>query len=372
MTKLTPARAALRRNTVGAIVALGLAASAVGCAPAAGGGGGSEPPAALAPVEADGDLTWLSWEGYVDPDVISEFEAEYGIKVNFEYFDSDEQAIQKLATGQAYDLFTGNSGYMERTLSANLLRPINIDEIDTSDLLPYFENPWYDDGEERYTVPYGYGPTGFFYNTKVVTNNTDSWEAFWTNPEARISVQPLPEETIGFSLMNLGYEITSSDEAEIVEATDRLLEFRDQVVEMTTSNDVVLNGQVDLYHTFSGEAFNILKEIENPEDWAFTLPEGQAPIGGNVVALGANAEHPGSAQLLMDWLLRPENASRNTLWNGYYFGTHASLEAMNELTSDYPFLQVDVDFLDTAPWKNSATGERLDIMTEQWNRFKAS
>lgn len=326
------------------------------------------------PMEADGDITWYTWEGFVAPEIVESFETEYGVTVNFEYFDSEETMLQRLASGAEYDLINGSSAHMQRTLDAGLVQPLNWEEIDTSDLLPYFQEPWYDNGEVRYTAPYGAGPTGFLYKPAVITNNTDSWEAFWSNPQAsgRITVLPQQVETIGMSLVNLGYDLNSDDPAEVEEAVDALLEIKPDLAAMSndTVNDV-LQDRADLIQTWTGSAYSAMTQVENPEEWSFTIPQDQTPLGTNLLMVGANAKAPGTAQLMIDWLLRPENSAANTEWSGYYFGTNASAAKMEELTADFPFLSIPDDFWETAKWKVSATGERLDLWTEQWNRFRA-
>jgi spermidine/putrescine transport system substrate-binding protein len=373
--RLESRRSRTRRAVLAGATSLVLLAGIAGCADGrtAETGGDASAEAGTIPLEADGDITWYTWEGFVDPAVVDAFEAEYDVTVTEEYFDSDETMLQKLATGLPYDVVTSNSAYMERALAADLLQPINWDALDKSDLLPYFEAPWYDDDEARYSAPYGYGPTGFLYKKDVVTE-TDSWDAFWNSPEAagRITVLTQAEETIGMALLSLGYDLNSDDPDEIAEAVDKLLELKPDLAAISSStSEDALQDRADLMQTWSGSAYYTLTQLENPEEWAFSLPENQSPLGVDLLTVGANAESPGTAMLFLDWMLQPENSAANATYTGYYFGTQASSDAVDVLTEDYPFLRLEDDFYDDAQWKESATGERLQILTEQWNRFKA-
>lgn len=258
---------ASRRRRAGATAsAIGISLAVVlgGCA--------STAPAASTdgPIEmvADGDITWYSWEGYVDPDVLSSFEEEYDVTVSLEYFDSDETMVQKLASGAPYDVITNNSAYIGRTLEADLIRPINWDELDTSGLIPYFESPYYDDGDERYSIPYGVAPTGFLYRKDVVDDPT-TWDALWNSPGAagKITVLPQAEETIGMALLDLGYDLNSDNPDEIAEAVDKLLELKPNLAALSSNtNEDILQGRALIAQTWTGQAFSTLSALEDADD----------------------------------------------------------------------------------------------------------
>lgn len=361
----------VRRRAPGPLVLAG--AAIIGLLSGCAGSGPSAAPQTPIAMVADGDITWYTWEGYVDPEVVSSFEAEYGVKVNLDYFDSDEAMVQKLAAGAPYDVITNNSAYLDRTRQAGLIRPLNWDELDTSDLIPYFEAPYYDNGDERYSIPYGVAPTGFLYRKDVVSDPA-SWDALWNSPEAdgKITVLPQAEETVGMALLSLGYDLNSSDPDEIKQAVDKLLELKPDLAALSSStNEDVVQGRALIAQTWTGQAFQTLQELPDPENWGFSLPADQSPVGADVLTIGANAKAPGTAQLLLDWMLKPENAAKNSAFHGYVNGTEAGNEALAAKTADYPFLQIPDSFWDTALWKVSPTGDRLDVLTQQWNRFKA-
>lgn len=358
-----------RRAAATAAIGLGLAAVLVGCAGTDAGAPSGDP----IELVADGDITWYTWEGYVDPDVLAGFEAEYDVKVSMEFFDSDETMVQKLASGAPYDVITNNSAYIDRTREAQLIRPINWDALDKSDLIPYFEAPYYDDEEVRYSIPYGVAPTGFLYRKDVV-DDPSTWDALWNSPKAagKITVLPQAEETIGMALLDLGYDLNSDNPDEITEAVDKLLELKPDLAALSSNtNEDVLQGRALIAQTWTGQAFSTLSQLEDAENWGFALPENQSPVGADVLTIGTNAKAPGTAMLLLDWMLKPENAAANSAYHGYVNGTKSGNASLAELTADYPFLQIPDEFWETALWKLSATGERLEIVTQQWNRFKA-
>ena len=80
---------------------------------------------------ADGskELNLFTWVGMFPDEVISDFEAETGIKVNYSNFDTDETMLQKLsqAKGGDYDLVIADDYIIETAIAQGLVA-----ELDTS------------------------------------------------------------------------------------------------------------------------------------------------------------------------------------------------------------------------------------------------
>ena len=204
----------------------GLAAAATMGLAACGDDTASSPKVAKPSVKPvpDGDVTWFSWADYVAPEVIEGFEKEYGVKVEFANFDSDDTMLQKLAAGLPYDLVTTNSAYMFRAVQGGLLMPLDLGALKNGgEILPYFEKPAYDNGEHLFSVPYSGGPTGIVYRTDMVTG-TESWDDLWElGEDGKVFVLDYVEDAIGASLLRLGYDLNSEDPDEVQEATDALV-----------------------------------------------------------------------------------------------------------------------------------------------------
>lgn len=362
-----------RRSVLHGVLGLsaGLAvASLAGCAPTQ----GPAPLAKIKPV-ADGDITWFTWDGYVDDAVLAEFEKEYGVKVALDFFDSDDTMLQKLASGLPYDLITNNSAYMERSIAGQLIQPIDYSDLKNfGEVVPFFENAPYDNGDSRYSIPYGLSSTGILVRTDKL-GKVGGWDTLWnaaSELSGHVTVLPQTEETIGMSLIRLGYDLASGEAAEVAEAVDELLALKPGLLRISsdTENDV-LGGDAWVAHTWPGSAYRVLLDSPNPEVYDFIQPAEGVPFGGDVLTIGANAKSPGTAMLLMDWLLRPENAARNVTYTGYPNGTKAGDATYADLVHEFPFLNMGDDVYETAAWKQSPTGARLSLYTEQWNRFIA-
>jgi spermidine/putrescine transport system substrate-binding protein len=359
-------------------VLLGGLAAVAGIGLAACGGSDSATPKAAGPSvkpEIDGDITWFTWAEYVDPDVLAGFESEYGVKVNQVNFDSDDTMLQKLAAGLEYDLVTTNSAYMFRAIQGGLLLPLDIEALKNGgELLPYFQAPAYDNGEQHYSVPYSGGPTGIIYRTDKFTG-TESWNDLWDADTAgKVFVLDYVEDTIGASLLRLGHDLNSGDADEVAAATDELVALKPRLggISNDTRNNVT-TGNAWVHQAWSTDAYSVMIDPEYGDKVEFeqTSKDG-VPFGMDLLSIGAKSKSPGTAMALIDWLLMPENQEKNVTYIGQLTGTKTGDEVYRNLVKDFPSLQVPEDFYENATWRESLAGDRLQLWTQHWNRFKAS
>src|ERR1051325_4175961 len=110
----------------------------------------------------------FNWSDYIAPDTIQKFEAETGIKVNYDVYDSNETLEAKLLAGRSgYDLVVPSaSPYLARQVEAGVYRKLdkaqlaNYGNLDPQ-ILAAAANA---DPGNQYGVPYLWGTTGLGYN----------------------------------------------------------------------------------------------------------------------------------------------------------------------------------------------------------------
>lgn len=327
--------------------------------------------------EIDGDeITFFTWAEYINPELVAEFEAATGVKVNFEYTTGSDATLQKLASGLEYDVVLGNSGYLERMVEGGLVRPFALDRLENFDnIQPYFHTPYYDAGDRQYSTPYAGGITAFMYRTDKVDTPDPSWNGLWDiaqQANGHTFLLDALDETIGTSLLRLGYDLNSADPAQVKEAVDSLIELKPYLAGI--SNDTASNigtGEAWVHHAWSVDALIAMGLDEHPLE--FVRPSDGAPFGMNIMTIGAKAKAPGAALAFIDFMLSPDATARNAAYIADLSGTVAGDAAFrNEVAADLPAFQVPDDFYDSVMWKLSLTGDRLDLWNSEWNRFKAS
>ena len=100
---------------------------------------------------------------YIGEDVISNFEKEFGVKVIYEVFDSNEMMYTKLQAGDSYDILVPSDYMIERLIKENALQELDLELIpNISNLAEQVRNMPYDP-ENTYSVPYFWGSVGIVY-----------------------------------------------------------------------------------------------------------------------------------------------------------------------------------------------------------------
>ncbi|MDF2730212.1 MAG: spermidine/putrescine-binding periplasmic protein precursor, partial [Acidimicrobiia bacterium] len=54
--------------------------------------------------EVDGDLNFYNWSEYMDPELVTAFEEQYGVDVVEDFYESNEALLAQMQAGAVYDL----------------------------------------------------------------------------------------------------------------------------------------------------------------------------------------------------------------------------------------------------------------------------
>lgn len=109
---------------------------------------------------------------YIDESLISEFEEQTGIDVQYSTYDTNEMMYQKVKSGSTkYDLVFPSDYMVQKMSREGLLKKINYNNIPNFKYIDKsFLNPKYDPTNE-YSVPYMWG-TGQTIPRKIVMEST--------------------------------------------------------------------------------------------------------------------------------------------------------------------------------------------------------
>ena len=136
-----------------------------------------QPRSAAGPLERE--LRIFNWSDYIAADTISRFEAESGVRVTYDTYESNEEMVAKLvAGGDGYDI-VAPSGYLVPVLvQGGLLQPLDHAVLTNwAHLLPLFVNAEADRGG-KYAMPYQWGTTGLAYRRDLIRTVPGGWGVF--------------------------------------------------------------------------------------------------------------------------------------------------------------------------------------------------
>ncbi len=156
-------------------------------------------------------LNVYNWSDYIAEDTIAQFEAETGIKVVYDVFDSNEVLEAKILSGfTGFDIVVPSSSFLARQVKAGAFATLDKSKLPSYDSLdPKIMSMLSEsaDPDNQYAVPYLWGTTGIGYNpikVKEVLGEdapVDSWDLVF-KPE---NMEKLSE--CGVSFLNAPSEI---------------------------------------------------------------------------------------------------------------------------------------------------------------------
>ncbi|HJD15278.1 MAG TPA: ABC transporter substrate-binding protein [Candidatus Enterococcus stercoripullorum] len=285
-------------------------------------------------------LNVYNWGDYIDPDLIKKFEKEYGYKVNYETFDSNEAMFTKIQQGgTAYDITIPSEYMIQKMKEEKLLLPLDhskikgLENIDSS-----FLNLSFDKGNQ-YSVPYFWGTLGIVYNDKFVDGkNMQSWDDLW-RPELKNNVMLIDgaREVIGLGLNSLGYSLNSKNDAQLTAAVNKLRKITPNVKAIVADEIkmYMANEESAVAVTFSGEAAEMLEQNEHLH---YVIPKEGSNLWFDNMVIPKTAKNIKGAYDFINFMLEPKNAAQNAEYIGYATPNKEALKILpKEITEDEQF-----------------------------------
>ncbi|HHS97455.1 MAG TPA: spermidine/putrescine ABC transporter substrate-binding protein [Chloroflexi bacterium] len=352
---------------VGFLLLVGsLAASLAACGGKAGGGEET-----LAP-----ELHVYNWSEYIDPQVYKDFEAEFGVHVVEDTFANNEELLAKLQAGAGgYDVIVPSDYMVAIMIEEGLLAELNKENLpNLSNLDSKFTNPPYDPGLVH-CVPYLWGTTGIGYNMEVFEEPPDSW-AYLFDPElasqyaGKFTMLNDMRETIGAALKYLGYSLNSTDEAELMEARDLLIQQKQWVYAYDAEQyeDLLSADETVMAHAWSGDIFMVAEEDERL--W-YAIPKEGATIWADNLCIPKTAPNKYTAEVFINYLLRPDVAAKNSNYTWYASPNAAASEYIDAEILEEPAIYPPPDVMERLEWMEDL-GDATPLWERIWTEVRAA
>ncbi len=267
--------------------------------------------------EMSDQLNIYNWSDYIAEDTIPNFEEEFGVSVTYDNYSSNDTLLAKLQSGAAgYDIIVPSDYMVTTMLQLDLLQPINLDNVpNLENLYPRFRETPFDPGNE-YSIPWQWGTTGIGYNMERVPDFRPSWEMMWDEQySGNITMLTEIRDVFAVALFRLGYDINTTDPAQINEAKEMLLEQKPLLKHYTSDTyiDELASNDTWLAHGYSGDVFQAVAENESV---GYAIPEEGAVIWVDSMCIPKDAPHKYTAEAFMNYVLQPEvgAAISNYVW----------------------------------------------------------
>ena len=268
---------------------------------------------------------------YMDLSLIDEFEKEYNCTVVYETFESNEMMYTKLSSGETYDVLVPSDYMIERLIKEEYLQALDWNEIpNKKNLLDDVMNQSYDPGN-RYSCPYFWGTVGILYDKTVVdpADLQEGWELLCdTKYKGNIYMYDSERDSFMIALKALGYSMNTTDEKQIQEAYQWLVNQRNTMDPIYAGDDVIdnmISGNKAMAVVYSGDASYIISE--NPNMDYFTPGQG-TNNWYDAMVITRDCSEVELAHQFINFMLEEKSALSNTEEVGYTSPVKSVYETM--------------------------------------------
>ena len=295
-----------------------------------------------------------NWADYIGPGVIEKFEAEFGIEVNYDIYDSSEVVDVKLLAGNSgYDVVIHSNQFSSRLAPIGVYEKLdfsrfeNLHHLDT-ELMERIKYPAVVD----YNVPYHWGSTGYAWNVNLVRERLpnhpmDSADVLF-DPEVvskladcGVSLLDGPTDLFPMVLAYLGLKPNAVDDESLARAEEQIKLVKPYI--RYFSNQKMMsdlpNQEVCVAMSWSGDYAQAALRAEEAGidiEFRYTAPKEGSGLWVDGLYIPSDAPHKDNAYLFLDYMMRPEIAAANASYSNYANVNRASWELLDRKILENP------------------------------------
>jgi spermidine/putrescine transport system substrate-binding protein len=279
----------------------------------------------LAP-ERGATLQLFNWQAYINQKVIHDFCQKYNCRAEVTTFDTIEDAMAKLASGELkFDVFFPTVSVLGRLVASKQIRPLNHGYIpNIANAWPDYRDPFYDQ-EWQYTAPYSIFTTGIAWRKDKV-NLAPSWNLPWQSAPYRGKVAILDDyrEALCLALLRAGHsDLNTTNLAQVRAAGRALGELSSLTNVRIDENDYseIPTGNTWVHQAWSGDmalSNEYLPKGASADTIGYWFPpDHKGPIANDLMVNLTGGDNPVLAHKFIDYMLDVDNALENYTYVGY-------------------------------------------------------
>jgi spermidine/putrescine transport system substrate-binding protein len=306
--------------------------------------------AQLAQQQNKRELIILTWEDYIDEEIVKEFSEQTGIEVRFVHYEDDFDRDEKLeADGtRGFDLVLVSERALMIYRKKGWVATLTSREVPNLDNI---EKKWFEiyRNARNFAVPYFWGTTGIVYRSDLVSVAPTRWiDLFDPGVELRGKIQMPsdPQELAGPALQALGYSMYSDRLGDYDQAKSLILKQLPYIHSFGTpdiSEDaLIVTGEVAAALTYSGDALALQEFNENIE---YALPEEGSSLWMDFLVLMMSSENKAEALEFLNFINEPKIAARNAEYVYYATPNKAAKEHVSTEYLEDPVIFPDEEVL---------------------------
>lgn len=288
------------------------------------------------PIPLAQELVFYDWEEDMPQSVLDAFTAEYGVRVKYLVYEAQEEVISNMRAGEVYDVVVMESRFIPLLAREGLLAELHRENLpNLKNISANFRELAYDPAND-YSIPYNWGTTGLVVRSDLVEEPVTRWADLWDPRYAgRVGLWlGQRREVISLTLKSLGYSANTENPEELESALERLTELKPNAIaleeyDLDTSAQVMADGRAVIS---MGYAYDAVAGSELNPAIEYILPDEGALLWNDTFVIPASSPNKYTAELFLNFLMRPEINAAIANQNGYATPNEAA----------YPFIELEI------------------------------
>ncbi|OKH89524.1 polyamine ABC transporter substrate-binding protein [Thalassospira sp. TSL5-1] len=341
-------------------------------------------------VSAEEVLNVYNWSDYIAEDTIANFEKEFGVKVNYDMYDSTQMVEAKMLAGNSgYDVVVPTLADAERLIKAGLFL-----KLDKSKLTNYgnldptiLKQTAKYDPDNAYAVPYLWGTNGIGYNVAKIKEvlgddaPVDSWSLIFDPKYAKevskcgMTMLDDPSEIVPLVSAYLG----TADEPQSIKSVEAAMAELEKVRPYITYfhssqyiNDLA-NGNICAAIGWSGDIYMAASraaEANNGNEIKYAIPKEGTLIWFDTMMIPADAPHPDLAHKFINYILRGDVSAAITNYVEYAGPNLAAMDMIEDRIKNNPSIYPSDEVKERLRSKVEPDAKVLRVRTRLWTKLK--
>ena len=293
---------------------------------------------------SDEVLNLYTWAGMFPDEVLADFEAETGIRINYVNYDYGETMLAKLQAeeGGTYDLIIADDYIIETVIAEGLAQKLDKSKIPShTNVNPLYQGQFFDPTDE-YTIPYGAGVQTIVYNPAKIDIEINGYADLWDASLAdRVGIISNYRVINGMALKVMGESYNTTDVDTIKAAGEHLTALAPNIrlIKDDNTQDDLLSGEIDAAVIYTSQV--TMAKMTDPS-LEVVFPEEGIGFGIMGMFIPSKAPNADAAHKFIEFILDPERGAKCYEWLGYYCTSSASEPYISEEYRD--FLTLPAEF----------------------------
>lgn len=323
----------------------------------------------------NGEVYVYCYGDYFDPMLLEEFEAETGIRVIPDYYDTAEEMYTVLENNATtYDCICTSDYMIQRMIENDMLAELDmsaIPDISNIDEVYMKKSESFDPGN-KYSVPYQLGIAGILYNKEMVGDvEIDSWDDLWNEKFKNSLVMPdSVRDAFMIGLKKLGFSENSTNEEEIKAAAEELIRQKPLVYKYAndSARDLLANGSAAVGVVWNGE-YIYTKDLN--DDVEFVVPKEGSEFFIDSWVIPKDAANKEKAEAWINFLCKAEVAAVNFDYLYYTTPNEAALELIDEEYLNEKAVFPDDETVERCESLITLDPDTTKLYSDYWKKVKA-